>query len=341
MFLIRDAHKSDLDGLAKLASVLNSVNLPNNRDALEEILDQSGRSFSSRIKEPLEREYLFVLEDPRNNRLVGTSMIIAQHGTKDAPHIYLDVSTREHYSATLDKLFKHQVLSIGYHYDGHTEIGGLVVDPAYRGQDKPGKQLSFIRFLFLAMHKKLFRDRVLAELLPPLLPDGRSQLWEHFGRKFTGLDYQAADKLSRENKEFIQQLWPQTDVYATFFPDKVRATIGKVGPNTEPVKNMLEKIGFTYTERIDPFDGGPHFEANVADITVVQKYRRTQVAEEVLDRQAEEWLVAAERGSGKGRIRAVKTPLVITDDQALLPAAAREALRVEPGDRVHAIPFES
>jgi arginine N-succinyltransferase len=341
MFVIRDAHKSDLDGLHKLASVLDSVNLPNNRDALEEIIDQSVKSFTSKIKNPLEREYLFVLEDTRNARLVGTSMIIAQHGTKDAPHIYLDVTTREHYSASLDKLFKHQILSIGYHYEGHTEIGGLVVDPEYRGQDKPGKQLSFIRFLFLAMHKKLFRDRVLAELLPPLLPDGRSQLWEHFGRKFTGLEYQEADKLSRENKEFIQQLGPQTDVYATFFPDKVRATIGKVGPNTEPVKNMLEKIGFKYTERIDPFDGGPHFEANVADITVVQRYRRAKVAEAPLDRQAEEWLVCFERTSNKNRMCAVKTPLVITDDEAHLPQATREALGVKPGDKVHAIPFDS
>jgi arginine N-succinyltransferase len=340
MFVIRDVQKSDLDGLAKLASVLNSVNLPNDRAALEEIIDKSCRSFTSKIKEPYEREYLFVLEDPRNSRLVGTSMIIAQHGTREAPHIYLDVTPREHYSASIDRHFKHQLLSIGYNYDGPTEIGGLVVDPSYRGQDKPGKQLSFVRFLFIAMHKKLFRERVLAELLPPLLPDGRSQLWEHFGRKFTGLDYQEADKLSRQNKEFIQQLWPQSDVYATFFPEKVRATIGKVGPNTEPVKNMLEKIGFRYVERIDPFDGGPHFEANVSDISLVQRSRKAKVAEEALDRQAEEWLICFERGSGKTRLRAVKAPLVITDDLAYLPAAAREALGVQTGDRIHAIPFD-
>jgi arginine N-succinyltransferase len=341
MFIIRDAQKSDLDGLERLAAVLNSVNLPNDRVALEEIIDKSVRSFASKIKEPLEREYLFVLEDPRNQRLVGTSMIIAQHGTKDAPHIFLDVTTREHYSTTVDKHFKHQVLSIGYNYEGPTEIGGLVVDPAYRGQDKPGKQLSFVRFLFLSMHRKLFRDRVLAELLPPLMPDGRSQLWEHFGRKFTGLDYKEADKLSRQSKEFIQQLWPQSDVYATFFPEKVKATIGRVGPNTEPVKNMLEKIGFKYAERIDPFDGGPHFEANLADVTLVRNYRKAKVAEEALERQTDEWLVASERPSGKNRLRAVKAPLVLTDDQAYLPVAAREALGVQTGDRIHAIPFDT
>lgn len=340
MFVLRDVQKSDLDDLLKVAGALNSVNLPSNRDALEEIIDKSCRSFSGKVKEPLEREYLFVLEDERNHQLVGTSMIIAQHGTREAPHIYLDVSWREHYSQMIDKHFKHPLLSIGYNYDGPTEIGGLVVDPRYRGEGKPGKQLSFVRFLFIAMHRKLFRDRVLAELLPPLMPDGRSILWEHFGRKFTGLNYQEADKLSRQSKEFIQQLWPQTDVYATFFPDKVKNTIGKVGPNTEPVRKMLEKVGFKYVERIDPFDGGPHFEADTKDIAVVQRYRRAKVAEEALERQTEDYLVAVERSSGKSRFRAVKSACVLVDDTAQLPAATRDALGVQSGDRVHVVPFD-
>jgi len=340
MFVLRDAQKADQKELVRLAKVLDTVNLPNDEAALEELLDISSKSFGGKVRELSERTYLFVLEDVKSGRLVGTSQIIAQHGTREAPHVYLDVYEREHYSAMIDRHFKHQVLQIGYNYEGPTEIGGLVVDPAYRGQDKPGKQLSFIRFLFIAMHKKLFRDRVLAELLPPLLPDGRSQLWEHFGRKFTGLDYQEADKLSRQNKEFIQQLWPQSDVYATLFPDKVKATIGRVGPNTEPVKNMLEKIGFKYAERIDPFDGGPHFEANVADISVVQRYRKAKLAEAPLDRHTDEWLVCLEKASGKGRLRAVKAPLVITDDLAYLPATAREALGAQTGDRIHATPFE-
>jgi len=340
MFVLRDVQKSDLDDLLKIAQALNSVNLPAKREALEEIVDLSCRSFTGRVKEPFKREYLFVLEDVLNHRLVGTSMIIAQHGTREAPHIYLDVSTREHYSQSIDAHFKHQLLSIGYNYDGPTEIGGLVVDPRYRGQDKPGKQLSFVRFLFLAMHRKVFRDRVLAELLPPLMPDGRSVLWEHFGRKFTGLDYQGADKLSRQSKEFIQALWPQTDVYATFFPDKVRRSIGKVGPQTEPVKRMLEKVGFKYAERIDPFDGGPHFEADVKDITVVQHYRRAKVADEPLERETEPFLVAVERATGKSRFRAVKTYGVLVDDAVQLPSTTREVLGVATGDRVHVIPFD-
>src|SRR5690606_37449674 len=145
---------------------------------LEALIDLSCRSFSTEIRDPFERTYLFVLEDPKSEQLIGTSQLIAQHGTREAPHIYLDVFEREHYSQLVDKHFRHQVLRIGYNYEGHTEIGGLVVHPQFRGAGKPGKPLSFVRFLFVAMHRSLFRDRIIAELMPPILPDGRSVLWE-------------------------------------------------------------------------------------------------------------------------------------------------------------------
>ena len=61
-----------------------------------------------------------------------------------------------------------------------------------------------MRFLFIAMHRTDFRDEVLAELLPPLEPDGTSHLWEALGRHFTGLSYREADRLCKRNKEFIR-----------------------------------------------------------------------------------------------------------------------------------------
>ena len=192
----------------------------------------------------------------------------------------------------------------------------------------------------MAMHRRRFRERILAELLPPLLPDGRSLLWEAFGRKFTGLTYQDADRLSRQNKEFIKELFPQPDVYTTVFPPRVQKAIGRVGPETEPVKRMLEKIGFKYVEHIDPFDGGPHFEAPTADITLVRQYRSVKLAAEELTAHYDEQLVAVERSAGKNRLSAVKTPCRIDDGEASLPAEARDLLQVSPGDKLHVIPFD-
>src|SRR5689334_7001562 len=212
VLLLRDARPSDLRSLSRLARVLDTVNLPHDPAALAAIVAESVRSFSGRIRDPLRRRYVFVAE--ARGRVVGTSMIVAQHGTRESPCTFFDVSEREHYSSTLDRHFKHQVLSLGFHYDGPTEIGGLVVDPEDRGgEEKPGKQLAYVRFLYMAAFRDRFRETVLAELMPPLTKDGRSAFWEAFGKRFTDLDYQDADKKSRENKEFIQQLFPPVDVY--------------------------------------------------------------------------------------------------------------------------------
>src|SRR5215470_17590349 len=94
MLLIRDVQKTDLPHLKRLAAVLNTVNLPNDEETLERLIDVSVRSFAGKLKDPFEREYLFVLEEPRTGAVIGTSMVIAQHGTYDAPHIYYEVSER-------------------------------------------------------------------------------------------------------------------------------------------------------------------------------------------------------------------------------------------------------
>lgn len=341
MMVLRDVSKNDLPGLKRLAAVLNSVNLPHNEEVLAGLIDKSVKSFNGKVKDPLEREYLFVLEDLRNETIIGTSMIIAQHGTREAPHIFFQVTAAETYSATIDKHFRHKVLSIGYNYEGPTEIGGLVVDPPHRsGPEKPGKQLSYVRFLFMAMNRKLFRPRVLAELLPPLLPDGRSALWDSIGKKFTGLEYAEADQLSRKNKEFIKELFPSSDIWATLFPEKVQKLIGEVGPETRGVQRMLERIGFKYVDHIDPFDGGPHYEANLDDITLLHRFRTATLGEKPLEQEADECLVAVTRSRGPNRFRAVRSQVRFDDQTVFIPERARTLLKVKSGDKLSIIPFE-
>ncbi len=346
MYVIRDAQKSDLPALRRLASALDTVNLPDDERELASILEKSARSFDGRIRDPFEREYLFVLEEARSEKVVGASLIIAQHGTRDAPHIFFDVYEKEHYSHSVDKHFRHRVLSIGYNFEGPTEIGGLIVDPQYRGQGT-GKQLSYVRFLFVAMHRARFRERILVELLPRLEEDGRSPLWEALGRKFTGLSYQEADKLSRENKEFIQQLFPPGEIYATLFTQKIQDAIGEVGPESVGARNMLTKIGFRYDERIDPFDGGPHFSAPTELIDPIRRFRRAKLAAQRLPEggerspgDVEDRLVSIERTQGRNRFRAVRALCAFRDAEVQLAEDAVEALEASDGDRLHTIPLD-
>src|SRR5215468_2439762 len=307
MFLIREANPSDLDQLTAVARHLDTVNLPNDPQVLARLLDLSRRSFDASVP-VFEREYIFVLEDVAAQRLVGTSMVHAQHGTRKAPHIFFEVLVDERYSETLDRHFVHQCLRIGYNYSGPTEIGGLILVPEYRG-----------------------RDEVLSELLPPLEPDGTSRLWEHLGRHFTGLTYQEADRLSKDNKEFIRTLFPQGLIYKALLPDDVQEAIGVVGAQTRGVEKMLRAIGLTYAERIDPFDGGPHFHARTDEVTLVKATRRGRVvAGEAEDGKPA--IVSVERGEAP-HFLAVSTRASGTGEVAL-PESARRALGVSAGDEV-------
>lgn len=341
MFVLRDARKNDLDGLVRLAKILNTVNLPDDEDRLQEVLDRAVKSFSGAIENPWEREYLFVCEDTKKKKIVGTSMIIAQHGTKNTPHLYFEVSEDQRYSTTLDRHFNHTALRLRRDFDGPTEIGGLVLDPAYRGsEEKIGKQLSYVRFLFIAMNRKWFRRRLLAELLPPLLEDGKSLLWEHLGRHFTGLDYTEADHISRHNKEFIVNLFPQGEIYATTLPKEVQDVIGQVGENTKGVQKMLERIGFEYSHRIDPFDGGPHFECETNAVSIINDTKRANV--EIRDDLiGDRMLVGRFDADSKDRFRSITCEVQQLSRKLLLSTKDAEALDVSNGDVVYALPFES
>jgi arginine N-succinyltransferase len=276
---IRAAGIADQDLLYGLARFLNTVNLPNDKAAIGRILELSERSFRGEVRDPREREFVFLLHDRQEQKAIGTSMIIAQLGRPGEPYIYLDVDREERYSATLQKHFVHQVLSVRYVYDGPTEIGGLVVHPDYRtAPEKLGSLISFVRFLFIAQARQDFRDELLAELLPPLEPDGTSHLWEALGRHFTDMSYSDADVLSKRNKEFIRGLFPQGEIYASLLPARAQAVIGAVGKETRGVEKMLRRIGFRYAQRVDPFDGGPHFTASTDDVVPVRASRRVELA---------------------------------------------------------------
>lgn len=339
MFIVREVFPEDLEGLHAVAAHLNTVNLPDDRAVLEKLIDQSRRSFSGQL-DVFKREYLFVLLDTEEKRIVGTSMIHAQHGTRRAPHIFFDVLDDERYSETLDRHFVHKVLRIGYNYNGPTEIGGLVVTPDFRHHPLSlGKWLSYVRFLYIGLHRTSFRDEVLSELLPPLEPDGSSVVWEAIGRHFTGMTYQEADRISQTNKEFIRSLFPAEPIYLSLFPKKVQEVIGQVGPETRGVEKMLRRIGFQYAERIDPFDGGPHFVARTDEITLVKETRRARVVKvSGADDGRPFGLISVERDRPP-HFSATGSRFRLEGSDVGLPEKTLAALALSPGDEVGVLPF--
>ncbi len=337
-FEIRGAVESDEEELLRLAGHLNTVNLPNDRPHVQRLLQHSERSFRGELPEK-RRKYVFLIRDIESGEALGTSMIVAQLGRRDAPYIYLDVITEEKYSSALDRHFDHTVLRIGFSYNGPTEIGGLVVAPVHRrSPERLGLSISYVRFLFIAMHRALVQNEILAELLPPLEPDGTSHLWEAFGRRFTGMSYAEADLLSSENKSFVRDLFPSGNVYASLLSEEARSVIGKVGAQTRGVEKMLRRIGFRYAKRIDPFDGGPHFVAETDEIALVRDSARRRLASGPPREPLGRALLARDLPSAP-YFRALSAPATVAGEEVFADAGAAERLGVAAGEELWVLPL--
>jgi arginine N-succinyltransferase len=339
---IRGAVLSDEDQLLAVARHLNTVNLPDDRDAIRGILEQATKSFTGAVKDPKRREYVFVLRDVQKDLIVGTSMVIAQLGRRDAPYIFFDIIDEERYSATLDRHFKHTTLNIGYSFNGPTEIGGLILTPEYRkAAERLGQFISYVRFLYIRMHRDLFRDEVLAELLPPLEPDGTSHLWDAVGYHFTGLSYAEADRLSKQNKEFIRGLFPEGPIYATLLSQKAQDVIGKVGVQTRGVEKMLRRIGFRYAERVDPFDGGPHFTAPTDEVSLIKRAHTAKISKVSKDVVVKNKSLVAVESKEPPFFRCVLAECAPhADDAVILGEDAATHLGLSVGDEVWILPME-
>ena len=126
------------------------------------------------------------------------------------------------------------------------------------------KQLSYVRFLYVAMHRPRFRvgsgswsSCCRAWKTTAAAPCGRS-----LACKFTGLKLpRGRQAFSREQGIHPAAFSAGRNLRRRSSRKNIQDAIGEVGPSTQGAKAMLTKIGFRYDERIDPFDGGPHFSA--------------------------------------------------------------------------------
>jgi len=335
-FIIRSVTREDLVQLTDLAKQFNLLNLPGDRKVLAEKIARSEASFSGELSKD-KAEYLFVVEDTEENLVVGSSLIIAKHGSEVVPHCYFKILKRDHFSQDLGIGFIHQVLRFQLDTDGPTEIGGLLVDKTYRRRpERLGKQISLSRFVYMGLHPDRFEDRVLCELTPPLTEEGRSEFWEALGRRFTGLPYQEADLLSQTNKEFIESLFPEEDIYLSLLDSKARLVLGRVGESTKPAQHLLESIGFKYLDEVDPFDGGPHYGASTEEILPIKQGQRVRLGEMKDTSFKQLGLI----GFGEDSFKCAMSAYEVRDGLIALPNKTRDLLKIDLDQEVFVSPFD-
>ena len=227
MFVIRQAMPDDVPTLLKLARMVHFINLPADKDIITSKVSRSRRSFAGDVSDDRQRQFMFVLEDSETGGVIGTSSLICRIGWEGWPQIFLQVRRREHFSRDLNTGAVHMTIQVMTDETGPSELGGLILAPGYRGhREKLGSLLSLVRFHFLGLHRAMFQDRILAELMGPLTPDSQTLFWEFFGRRFINLSYTEADAFCQHSKEFMTSLLPKEEIYASTLPPEARNLIG-------------------------------------------------------------------------------------------------------------------
>jgi arginine N-succinyltransferase len=351
MFIIRQAKVEDIPTLMKLAKTVHFINLPPDRDIIYSKVMRSRQCFlkaaGAQVDEQEDRVrvngtaqglnittrttdfFMFVLEDTSTGSCLGSSQVIAHMGGPGNPNYALKLERREFFSRTLQTGTTHMVARLHADETGPTEIGGLIVQSAARGA-RLGRFLSQIRFHLIGLHRPLFAERIIAEMMAPISSDGNNLLWEFFGRRFIPLSYAEADRHCQYSREFIWSLLPKDDIYLSLLPPEARDVVGRVGEETAPARRLLENMGFEHRGMVDPFDGGPHLEAATDELPIVKNTSRMELGGHApLSAATHEGFVSMLDQDGE--FRAVQSPFAIDGRRILLPRNLTSELGWEPG----------
>ena len=371
MYRIRRAKADDADTLHKLARMVHFINLPPDREIIAQKIARSRNSFRSVADRRAEPEpeptpealatlsgriegggdeavlegygastiksdlFLFVLEDADTGNVLGTSQAVTRMGGPGNPNVSFRLEKRQFFSRSLQTGTTQMVARMHLDETGPTEVGGLILQPSLRGHPrKLGAFLSLVRFHWMGLHRGRFADRVLAELMAPITPDGESPLWDALGRRFVPLSYDEADRFCQYSREFITSLLPRGDIFLSLLPPAARRVIGEVGEETAPARRMLERLGFEYTGFVDPFDGGPYLFADTDTIPMVSGTREAELGPPD-DHGSPGPRAIISRLSDDGDFTAVHEPAAFDDrGRVRTTRAAMDLLGVEPGARV-------
>lgn len=269
--IIRPVRAGDLDGVLRLAESAGSglTNLPPEREALRHRIASAERAMAEEGARDAGAAIMLVAE--LDEEIVATGMIFARVGA-EWPFYSYRLTRQASVSRSLGRTKAQMLLNLTNDFDGETEVGGLFVDPRRRGLALGGL-MARARYLFIAMHRPWFGNRVIAELRGYQDADGCAPVWEAIGRRFYDMDFQEADRTGAvHGNQFIADLGPRYPIYVSMLPPDAQAAFGRPHDDGRPARDMLLTEGFRDEGYVDIFDGGPTL---VADIDALRTVRNS------------------------------------------------------------------
>ncbi|PZT91206.1 MAG: arginine N-succinyltransferase [Citromicrobium sp.] len=334
-FRLRAAHIDDLEHLYEMAKLTGGgfTNLPADRPSLTRKLERADEAFSRTDGELGDDQFTLVLENTENGMVRGTCQIFSQVG-QQWPFYSYRLNTLTQHSQELDRTVRAELLSLVTDLEGSSEVGGLFLHPGERAGGL-GLLLARSRYLFIAMHRARFADRILAELRGVIDDRGGSPFWDGVAGRFFGMTFQEADYFNATNgNQFIADLMPKHPVYVEMLSDEARKVIGVPHPSGRAAMRMLENEGFAYEGYVDIFDGGPTMTARTDNVRSIASAAPGQVVSVELDIGERALLATGTLGS----FRCAYGMREIADDGGVaIDEIAARTLGVGPGDEVWSV----
>lgn len=272
-FVIRMAEKKDLNALYTLSKFETLGSLPADKKIIAQIIDNNVKSIFSKSKKKIDKCYLFILEDLKKKKLIGTGVIQAQKTHNLRANYTFQIIKEKKYSHSLDISVDHVKLKLMADYEPLTELGGLLINKTYRGfPNQLGKLLSYSRLFYISQFSNLFSSRLYSEIIPKT-----TDFWKLFSSKFIPLDFYQADLFSKENQEFFSSLLPKEDIYLSLLSKKIQKSIGQVTVSGKKSMYLLKKAGFVFLNTVDPFDGGPCLYGQINSLPFYNKCLKTKI----------------------------------------------------------------
>lgn len=332
MFRIRAATAQDLQPLYEMAKLTGGgfTNLPPDRPSLTSKLERSDAAFARHGDFAPNELFVLILENVVTGEVRGTCQLFTAVG-ETWPFYSYRMTTLTQHSKELNRTFRAEMLALVTDLEGSAEVGGLFLHPGERAGGL-GLLLARSRYLFIAMHRQRFADRILAELRGIIDERGGSPFWDGVAGRFFGMSFQEADYFNAINgHQFIADLMPKHPVYIAMLPETTRTAIGLPHPSGRAAMRMLEGEGFHYEGFIDIFDGGPTMTARTDKVASIANARAARVGAVGPVVSGTTALIA----SGElTHFRCVCGDLAVEEDSVTLDAEIAAALGVAVGDTV-------
>jgi arginine N-succinyltransferase len=336
-FRLRAARMADLEPLYEMAKLTGGgfTNLPPDRNALAEKLERADASFARDDDSLADEQFVLVLEnldDGGEHSVRGTCQLMTQVGQR-WPFYSYRITTLTQHSRELNRTVRADLLSLVTDLEGCSEVGGLFLHPNERAGGL-GLLLARSRYLFIAMHRARFAERVLAELRGIIDARGGSPFWDGVAGRFFGMAFQDADYFNAINgNQFIADLMPKHPVYIAMLDEAARGAIGVPHPGGRAAMRMLEAEGFRYEGYVDIFDGGPTMTARTDEVRSIRDAKAAPLVRSDLA-EGERAILACGR---LGEFRSCYGLRASQGDGLAIDPASAEVLGVSEGDTVWSV----